>query len=116
MMSPRVGKQVQLLPEFGLGSALAVVAPAHARQRADPMLPELGTLLLVLALLVALVQAVVPLAGAQRGRSSWMAVARPAALVQLALIASAFAVLTHAFLVQDFRCATSPRIPTACCR
>lgn len=66
------------------------------------MLPELGTFLLVLALLVALVQAVVPLAGAQRGRSSWMAVARPAALVQLALIASAFAVLTHAFLVQDF--------------
>lgn len=66
------------------------------------MLPELGTFLLVLALLVALVQAVVPLAGAQRGRSSWMAVARPAALVQLALIASAFAVLTNAFLVQDF--------------
>ncbi|ACD59070.1 heme lyase CcmF/NrfE family subunit [Xanthomonas oryzae] len=66
------------------------------------MLPELGTFLLVLALLVALVQAVVPLAGAQRGRSSWMAVARPAAMVQLALIASAFAVLTHAFLVQDF--------------
>ncbi len=74
------------------------------------MLPELGTFLLVLALLVALVQAVVPLAGAQRGRSSWMAVARPAAMVQLALIASAFAVLTHAFLVQDFfRCVTWPK-------
>ncbi|MCC4618875.1 heme lyase CcmF/NrfE family subunit [Xanthomonas cassavae CFBP 4642] len=66
------------------------------------MLPELGTVLLVLALLVALVQAALPLAGAQRGHASWMAVARPAALVQLGLIASAFALLTHAFLVQDF--------------
>lgn len=66
------------------------------------MLPELGTFLLVLALLVALVQAALPLAGAQRGHASWMAVARPAALVQLGLIATAFALLTHAFLVQDF--------------
>ncbi|NEL81288.1 MAG: c-type cytochrome biogenesis protein CcmF, partial [Xanthomonas perforans] len=33
---------------------------------------------------------------------SWMAVARPAALLQLGLIAAAFALLTHAFLVQDF--------------
>ncbi|QHG87339.1 heme lyase CcmF/NrfE family subunit [Xanthomonas sp. NCPPB 1638] len=66
------------------------------------MLPELGTFLLVLVLLVALVQAALPLAGAQRGHASWMAVARPAALVQLGLIATAFALLTHAFLVQDF--------------
>lgn len=66
------------------------------------MLPELGNLLLILALLVALAQAVVPLAGARRGEAAWMAVARPAAWTQLALVAAAFAVLTHAFLVQDF--------------
>jgi cytochrome c-type biogenesis protein CcmF len=66
------------------------------------MLPELGQLLLILALLAALLQAAVPLAGAQRGDVRWMALARPAAFAQLALVAGAFAVLTHAFLVQDF--------------
>jgi len=66
------------------------------------MLPELGQILLILALLVALLQAVLPLAGAQRGHAAWMAVARPAAYVQLALVAGAFALLSHAFVVQDF--------------
>ena len=66
------------------------------------MLPELGQLALVLAMLVAALQAVLPLAGAQRGRADWMAVARPAAYLQLALVGLAFAILTHAFLVQDF--------------
>ena len=53
-------------------------------------------------MLVAALQAALPLAGAQRGRAAWMAVARPAAYLQLALVALAFAILTHAFLVQDF--------------
>ena len=66
------------------------------------MLPELGQIALLLALLVAAMQAVLPLVGAQRGISPWMAVARPAAYAQLALVASAFAILTHAFVVQDF--------------
>ncbi|WP_434031121.1 heme lyase CcmF/NrfE family subunit [[Pseudomonas] boreopolis] len=66
------------------------------------MLPELGNILLILALLVALLQAVLPLAGAQRGNAAWMAVARPAAFAQLALLAGAFGVLTHAFVTQDF--------------
>ncbi|KAB7763609.1 heme lyase CcmF/NrfE family subunit [Xanthomonas maliensis] len=66
------------------------------------MLPELGTFLLVLALLVALLQAVLPLAGAARGLPAWMAVARPAAFAQLGLIAAAFGVLTRCFLAQDF--------------
>jgi cytochrome c-type biogenesis protein CcmF len=66
------------------------------------MLPELGQVFLILALLVALLQALLPLAGAQRGNTAWMAVARPAAFAQLALVAGAFAVLTHAFVVQDF--------------
>jgi cytochrome c-type biogenesis protein CcmF len=66
------------------------------------MLPELGQLALILAMLVATLQAVLPLAGAQRGRAAWMAVARPAAYLQLALVALAFVILTHAFLIQDF--------------
>ena len=66
------------------------------------MLPELGQIALLLALLIAALQAVVPLVGAQRGIGSWMAVARPAAYAQLALVALAFAILTHAFVLQDF--------------
>lgn len=66
------------------------------------MLPELGQILLVTALLMAVLQAVLPLWGAQRGRATWMAVARPAALAQLALLLGAFGVLTAAFVTQDF--------------
>ncbi|WP_312328290.1 heme lyase CcmF/NrfE family subunit [Stenotrophomonas sp.] len=66
------------------------------------MLPELGQVLLLCALLAALLQAVLPLWGAQRGQAAWMAVARPAAFAQLALIAGAFVLLTVAFVQQDF--------------
>lgn len=66
------------------------------------MLPELGQVLLALALLVALLQAGLPLAGAHRGNPAWMAVARPSAYAQLLLIGGAYAILTWAFVVQDF--------------
>jgi len=66
------------------------------------MIPELGHFALILALLVAAVQAVVPLVGAWRGHGGMMAVARPAAFVQLTLVAIAFAALTYAYLVSDF--------------
>ena len=66
------------------------------------MLPELGQILLVTALVVAVLQAVLPLWGAQRGYVAWMAVARPAAYAQLALLLGAFGVLTAAFVTQDF--------------
>ena len=66
------------------------------------MLPELGQILLVTALLMAVLQTVLPLWGAHRGRSAWMAVARPAAYAQLALLLGAFGVLTAAFVTQDF--------------
>ncbi|NIJ68361.1 heme lyase CcmF/NrfE family subunit [Xanthomonas sp. 60] len=66
------------------------------------MLPELGQILLASALLTALLQTVLPLLGAHRGQTPWMQVARPAALVQLVLVGAAFAVLTAAFLQQDF--------------
>jgi cytochrome c-type biogenesis protein CcmF len=66
------------------------------------VLPELGQVALLLALLVATLQALLPLVGAHRGIASWMAVARPAAYAQLLLVAAAFAILTQAFVTQDF--------------
>lgn len=66
------------------------------------MLPELGQIALILALLVAMLQAVLPMAGAHRNIGAWMAVARPAAYAQLALVGFAFVVLTLGFVSQDF--------------
>jgi cytochrome c-type biogenesis protein CcmF len=66
------------------------------------MIIELGHFALVLALMVALVQAVLPLWGAQVRNPALMAVAGPAAVVQLALVAFSFGVLTWAFVVSDF--------------
>ena len=58
------------------------------------MIPELGQFALVLALCVATAQAALPLAGAARANAEWMALARPAALAQLGLVAHAFGCLT----------------------
>jgi cytochrome c-type biogenesis protein CcmF len=66
------------------------------------MIPELGHLALILALGVALVQSVLPLVGAQRGRADWMALARPATVVQLLLVLFAFGCLTWSFVQNDF--------------
>ena len=66
------------------------------------LLPEFGQVALILALLVALLLSTLPLIGAHRGLSPWMAVARPAAWAQLALVATAFGILTWGFVVQDF--------------
>ena len=66
------------------------------------MIPELGQLLLLLALAVALVQGVMPLLGAHRGRADWMALARPTAYLQFGLVALAFVLLTASFVRNDF--------------
>ena len=66
------------------------------------MIPELGHFALILALLVAAVQGVVPLFGAHTRDAAWMAVARPAAYTQLFLVLFAFVALSHAFATQDF--------------
>jgi cytochrome c-type biogenesis protein CcmF len=66
------------------------------------MIPELGQLLLILALAVALIQGTLPLAGAQRQRVDWMALARPSAALQCALVVGAFACLTTSFVRHDF--------------
>ncbi len=66
------------------------------------MIPELGHYALVLALLVALSQSVLPLYGAARGAGRLMAFADHAALVQFLLLAFAFAALVQSYLVSDF--------------
>lgn len=66
------------------------------------MFPELGQLALILALLLAVLLSVVPLAGALTGRDSLQAFARPLASGVFVFTGLAFAILTHAFLVDDF--------------
>ncbi len=66
------------------------------------MIAEIGHFALVLALAVAVFQFAVPLIGAQRGDVRLMQTAVPAALLQLTLIAIAFVVLMHAYVVSDF--------------
>ncbi|WP_295886833.1 heme lyase CcmF/NrfE family subunit [uncultured Thiohalocapsa sp.] len=66
------------------------------------MIPELGHFALILALLLAVVQAAFPLAGSLSGNRPWMTMARPLAYGQLTMIAVAFAALTQAFLTSDF--------------
>ncbi len=66
------------------------------------MIVELGHYALVLALGLALIQAILPLLGAARNHAGWMAVAVPAAQGQFLFIALAFAALTQAFVTSDF--------------
>ena len=66
------------------------------------MIPEIGTFALILALLLAITQAVLPLVGAQRGNLTWMAVARPAAFGQFTFTLIAYLCLVYAFLTNDF--------------
>ena len=66
------------------------------------MLPELGQFALILALLLAAVQFVLPMIGAHTGNRALMAVARPAAIGQFVFVVIAFAILTYAFMVMDF--------------
>jgi len=66
------------------------------------MIPEIGHLALILALLLALVQGVLPLVGAARGVPAWMALARPAAQGQALFVALAFSCLAWSFVSNDF--------------
>ena len=66
------------------------------------MIVEIGHFALVLALAAALIQTIVPFWGARVGDVGLMRVGRNAALIQLALIAIAFAALVNAHLTSDF--------------
>lgn len=66
------------------------------------MIGELGTFALILALLVSLVQGTFGIWGGIKHNLPLMRVARPAAVLQLLLTATAFGLLTTAFLQDDF--------------
>lgn len=66
------------------------------------MIPELGHFALILALMLALVQGILPLVGAQRGNATLMGVARPAAQGQFVFVLFAYGCLAYAFLTNDF--------------
>jgi cytochrome c-type biogenesis protein CcmF len=66
------------------------------------MIPELGHFALILALCMALVQAVFPLVGSLNNTPSWVALARPLAWGQFLFIAIAFLALVQSFLSNDF--------------
>lgn len=66
------------------------------------MIPEIGLFSLILALLVALAQGILPLVGAATGWQAGLRVARPAAIGQFGLTTVAFCCLAWAFLDNDF--------------
>ncbi|MGB7317379.1 MAG: heme lyase CcmF/NrfE family subunit [Planktotalea sp.] len=66
------------------------------------MITELGHFALILAFLIAIVQAIVPLIGAHKHWYGWMAVAEPAAKMQFLFTGFSFAALTYAFVTSDF--------------
>jgi cytochrome c-type biogenesis protein CcmF len=74
----------------------------HSGKRERLMIVELGHFALILALMVAVVQSTLPLWGAHANDARLMALAEPAALVQMVLVAASFGVLTWAFVTSDF--------------
>jgi cytochrome c-type biogenesis protein CcmF len=66
------------------------------------MIPEIGQFAMILALSLAICQAVLPLVGAHRGDEAMMRVARTAATGHFLFVAVAFACLTWAFVNDDF--------------
>ncbi|ANB01553.1 heme lyase CcmF/NrfE family subunit [Ectothiorhodospira sp. BSL-9] len=66
------------------------------------MIAEIGQLALILALLMAAVQGIIPLIGAHRGTPAWMATAHTAVGGQFLFLVIAYIALTYAFITHDF--------------
>lgn len=66
------------------------------------MIPEIGHFSLILALCMAVILGIVPIAGSFRAIPGWIAVARPAAFGQLFFVGLAYLCLTYGFLTHDF--------------
>ncbi|MCM2291917.1 heme lyase CcmF/NrfE family subunit [Allorhizobium sp. BGMRC 0089] len=66
------------------------------------MIVELGHYALILALAASLLVSILPVIGARRGDPGLMQTAVNGTLVQFALVAFSYGVLTHAYLVSDF--------------
>jgi cytochrome c-type biogenesis protein CcmF len=66
------------------------------------MIPEIGQIALMLALMLAVTQATLPLIGAARGVPQLIALARPTAQAQFIFVAVAFCCLAYSFINNDF--------------
>src|ERR1044072_9585685 len=66
------------------------------------MITEIGQFALVIALLLALTQATLPLTGASQGNRVWMALAVPTGQAQFLFVALAFSCLAYSFITNDF--------------
>ena len=66
------------------------------------MIPEIGQFALIIALLLALTQAVLPLTGTATGNRMWMALAAPAGQAQFIFVVIAFGCLAYSFITNDF--------------
>jgi len=66
------------------------------------VIPELGTYALALALCLSVLLAIIPMVGAQVGNLLWISFSRPLASGVFAFTAISFAILTYAFLTNDF--------------
>jgi cytochrome c-type biogenesis protein CcmF len=70
------------------------------------VIAELGHYALVLALALALIQSIIPLAGARMHDAGLMGVAGPTAVAQFAFVAMAFGALITCYVTSDFSVAT----------
>ena len=66
------------------------------------LIPEIGHFALIIALLMAVVQAVLPLAGAATRRPLWMAYGQPMATGQFVFVLLAYGCLTASYLMDDY--------------
>ena len=66
------------------------------------MIPEIGQFALIIALLLALTQATLPLLGASRGNRMWTSIAAPAGQAQFIFVSIAFCCLGYSFITNDF--------------
>ncbi|MBY0579886.1 MAG: heme lyase CcmF/NrfE family subunit [Burkholderiales bacterium] len=66
------------------------------------MVPEIGHFCLILALLLALIQGIVPIFGAQQGIPTLTGIARPVAQGQFVFVAIAFGCLVYSLINNDF--------------
>ena len=66
------------------------------------MIPEIGQFALIIALLLALIQASLPMYGAAKGNQTWIALAAPAGQAQFIFVVIAFSCLAYSFISNDF--------------
>jgi cytochrome c-type biogenesis protein CcmF len=66
------------------------------------MIPEIGQFALIIALLLALTQATLPLIGASRGNRTWIGLAAPTGQAQFIFVVIAFCCLGYSFITNDF--------------